>query len=123
MQVLTQNAQTSQKVDRQLLMLTHLSQLLTYFTGFGGFIVPLVIWLTKKDEIVAMDEHGKSIINFQITMFLLAAVSVPLIFAFGLGILSLIFVGIVSFVLPIVNAVKASNGEAPSLFMTISFIS
>jgi len=116
-------AQNAQKVDNQLLMLTHLSQLLTYITGFGGFVVPLVLWLTKKDEIAGMDEHGKSIINFQITMFLLACISVPLIFAFGLGILSLIFVGVVSFIIPIVNAVKASNGEAPSLFCTFPFIS
>ena len=120
MQVLSQNAQ---KVDTQLLMLTHLSQLLSYVTGFGGFVVPLIIWLTKKEDIADMDEHGKSIINFQITMFIIAAISVPLIFAFGLGILSLIFVGIVSFVIPIVNAIKASNGEAPSLFCTYPFIS
>ncbi len=120
MQIVTQNAQ---KVDNQLLMLTHLSQLLSYVTGFGGFIVPLILWLTKRDEIADMDEHGKSIINFQITIFILAAISVPLIFAFGLGILSLIFVGVISFVLPIVNAIKASNGEAPSQFCTFPFIS
>ena len=41
--------------DRQSLMLTHLSQLLDLITGFGGFIVPLVVWLTKKDEIYGMD--------------------------------------------------------------------
>jgi len=29
--------------DRQLLLFTHLSQLLNLITGFGGFIVPLVI--------------------------------------------------------------------------------
>lgn len=118
-----QNNQITQKVDSQLLMFTHLSQLLTYFTGFGGFVVPLILWLTKKDEVEGMDEHGKSIINFQITMFLLACISAPLIFAFGLGILGLIFVGVLSFVLPIVNAVKASNGESPSLFCTYPFIS
>ncbi|EDM44798.1 hypothetical protein SCB49_14540 [unidentified eubacterium SCB49] len=111
------------RVDHQFLMLTHLSQLLTYVTGIGGFIVPLIIWLTKKDEIADLDEHGKAIINFQITMFIFAAISVPLILAFGLGILTLIFVGIVSFVMPIVNAIKANNGEAPSLFCTIRFIS
>lgn len=120
MEIITQQAK---KVDRQLLMLTHLSQLLSYLTGFGGFIIPLIIWLTKKDEIADMDEHGKSIINFQITMFLMAAVSVPLIFVFGLGILTLIFVGIVSFVLPIVNALRADKGQSPNLFCTYPFIS
>jgi uncharacterized Tic20 family protein len=82
----------------------------------------LIIWLTKKDEIADMNEHGKSIINFQITMLLSALLSIPLIFAFGLGILTLIFIGVLSFVLPIVNAVRASKGESPSLFCTIEFI-
>ena len=120
MEIISQN---TKKVDNQLLMLTHLSQLLSYVTGFGGFVVPLIVWLTKKDEIEEMDTHGKSIINFQITMFILAMISIPLIFAFGLGILSLIFVGVVSFVIPIVNAIKASNGEAPSSFCAYPFIS
>ncbi|QIE58296.1 DUF4870 domain-containing protein [Rasiella rasia] len=112
----------AKQVDNNLLVFTHLSQLLTYVTGFGGFVVPLILWLVKKDQIVGMDEHGKSIINFQITMFLIALISVPGIFLFGLGILSLIYVGIVSLVVPIVNAVRASNGEAPSYFSTIKFI-
>ena len=53
--------------DRQTLMLAHLSQLLDLVTGFGGFIVPLVIWISKKDEIYDMDEQGKGIINFQLS--------------------------------------------------------
>jgi len=73
--------------DRQTLMLAHLSQLLDLITGFGGFIVPLIIWLTKKDEIYDMDEHGKGIINFQLSMFLYALICVPLILLIGLGIL------------------------------------
>jgi hypothetical protein len=113
----------AKRTDTQLLVITHLSQLLTYITGFCGLIVPLIIWLTKKDEVDGMDEHGKSIINFQLTMWLIALVSIPGILLLGLGILSLIFVGIVSFIIPIVNAVKASNGEAPSYFCTIRFIS
>lgn len=45
--------------NRQLLVLTHLSQLLDIVTGFGGFIVPLVLWLTQRDTIINMDENGK----------------------------------------------------------------
>ena len=40
------------RTDNQLLALTHASQLLTYITGFGGLIVPLVIWLASKDYIL-----------------------------------------------------------------------
>ncbi len=115
--------QTAKRTDTQLLLLTHLSQLLTYVTGFGGLIVPLIIWLTQKDKVEGMDEHGKAIVNFQISMYLLIIISIPAIFLLGLGILTLILVGIISFILPIVNAIKASKGEDPSYFMTIRFIS
>lgn len=113
---------TTQKTDTQLLVVMHLSQLLNYVIGFGGFVVPLVIWLSKKDEIEGMDEHGKSIINFQLSMLLWAILSIPAIFLFGLGILTLIGVGILTFVIPIVNAVRASEGQPPSYFATIRFL-
>ena len=114
---------TSKRTDTQLLVITHLSQLLNHFTGFGGLIAPLIIWLTQRDRIEDMDEHGKAIINFQISILLWIFIGIPAILLFGLGILFLIFIGILSFVLPIVNAVKASKGESPSYFMTIQFIS
>ena len=58
------------KENRQLLVFTHLSQLLDFVTGIGGFIVPLLLWLVKKDEVFDMDRHGKAILNFRISMFL-----------------------------------------------------
>ena len=108
--------------DNTLLSITHLSQLLHYVTGFGGFIVPLIIWLTSRNTIEGMDEHGKSVLNLQLSMLLYIIISIPAILLFGLGILTLIGVGILGFVLPIVNAVKAANGESPSYFLTIKFI-
>lgn len=99
--------------DNRLLVITHLSQLLDYVTGFGGFIVPLILWLTQRDKVLEMDDHGKSIMNFQISIFIYTLISIPLIFLLGLGILLLIVVGIFAFVFPIVNAIKASNGEKP----------
>ena len=99
-----------------------MTQLLHYVTGFGGFLVPLIIWLTSKNNVEGMDEHGKSIINLQLSMLLYIILSIPAILLLGLGILTLIGVGIIGFVLPIVNAVKAANGESPSYFLTIKFI-
>ncbi len=110
------------KEDRQTLMLTHLSQLLNYVTGFGGLIVPLVLWTTNRDKIYQMDEQGKSIINFQLSMMIYAFISIPLIFLLGLGILGLIAVGIVSLIFPIINAVKVNNGETPNYPMSIEFL-
>jgi len=108
--------------DRQTLMLAHLSQLLDLVTGFGGFIVPLVIWMSKKDEIYEMDEQGKEIINFQLSMFLYALICVPLILLIGLGLLGLIAIGIICLVFPVINAIKVNNGESPHYPFTIRFI-
>ncbi|MFD2561206.1 DUF4870 domain-containing protein [Aquimarina rubra] len=108
--------------DRSLLVITHLSQLLDLVTGFGGFIVPLILWLTQREQVLAMDNHGKSIMNFQISMFIYAIVCIPLILLFGLGILGLIVIGILCLVFPIINAIKASNGEEPSYPLSMEII-
>lgn len=108
--------------DNQLLIITHLSQLLDFVTGIGGFIVPLIIWLTQKEQVAGMDIHGKMILNFQISLFIYSIVSIPLIFLFGLGIFLLIAIGIIGLVLPIVNAIKVSNGEMPDYPLSIKFL-
>ncbi|MCB0458135.1 MAG: DUF4870 domain-containing protein [Flavobacteriaceae bacterium] len=113
---------TAKRIDTPLLVITQLSQLLTYITGFGGLIVPLILWLTQKDRVADMDAHGKQIINFQISLILYVIIGVPSILLLGLGILILIFACVIGFVMPIVNAVRASNGEAPSYFATFRFI-
>ncbi|WP_439153098.1 DUF4870 domain-containing protein, partial [Winogradskyella sp.] len=108
------NYHTLKRTDNQLLMITHLAQLLTYITGFGGLIVPLILWATQKENVEGMDAHGKAILNFQLSIIVYCILSVPLILVFGLGILTLILIGILAFVMPIVNGIKASNGELPS---------
>jgi hypothetical protein len=108
--------------DNQLLVLTHLSQLLDLVTGMGGLIVPLIIWLTQKDKVVGMELHGKMILNFQISIMIYSIVSIPLILLFGLGIILLIGIGIIALVFPILNAIKVSNGEMPSYPLSIEFI-
>jgi len=111
------------RIDRPLLVITHLTQLLNYFTGFGGLIVPLILWLTSRDRVEGMDEHGKAAVNLQLSLLLYVFLSIPAILLLGLGILTLIGTALLGLVVPIVNAVRASNGEDPSYFMTIRFIS
>jgi uncharacterized Tic20 family protein len=109
--------------DNQLLVITHLSQLLTCITGFGGLIVPLVLWVTQKDKVYKMDEHGKRILNFQLSLIVFAILCIPAILLLGLGILGLIVIGLISVAFPIINAVKASNGESPRYPLSINFVS
>lgn len=119
MEVINQNVL---RKDNTLLSVAHLTQLLHYVTGFGGFIVPLIIWLSSRKTVEGMNEHGKAIINLQLSLLLYIIVSIPAILLVGLGLVGLLGVAILGFVLPIVNAVKASNGESPSYFLTIPFV-
>ena len=108
--------------NKQLLVVTHLSQLLDIVTGFGGFLVPLILWLTQKDSIMDMDENGRAIVNFRLSMFLYILICIPLILLLGLGILGIIAIAVLCLVFPIINAVKVSNGEKPYYPLSIKFL-
>jgi len=108
----------SKREDNQLLVVTHLSQLLTCITGFGGLIVPLIIWATQKENVKDLDEHAKAIINFQISLIILGIICIPLVFLI-VGIVGLIILGVLSFIMPIINAINVSNkGE---IYYPLSF--
>ncbi|SFZ91451.1 hypothetical protein SAMN05428642_10273 [Flaviramulus basaltis] len=109
--------------DNQLLVITHLSQLITLVTGFGSLLLPLVLWLTQKEKVYQMDIHGKNIVNFQLSLIIYFIICIPLILLFGLGLLGFLVLGVVSIIFPIVNAIKASRGETPTYPFTINFIS
>ena len=50
--------------------LIHLSTLTQYFIPFGNYIFPILIWSAKKKESAFIDVNGKSVLNFQLSMFL-----------------------------------------------------
>jgi uncharacterized Tic20 family protein len=110
------------KENKQLLVIIHLSQFLDFITGIGGFVVPLIIWLLKKDEIYELDYHGKTILNFRISMFIYTLICIPFVFLFGVGILGFIVLGFIYLIFPIVNAVRASNNQIPHYPLSIKFI-
>lgn len=109
--------------DSRLIVITHLSQLVTLVIGFGSLIIPLIIWMSNKEKVFEMDAHGKNILNFQISLLIYSIICIPLIFLLGLGLLGLIVLGIISIIFPIINAIKASNGEIPKYPLSLNIIS
>ena len=63
-------------------MVTHLSQLLTYITGFGDLIVPLIVGLTQRDKVLAMEHQDQQIVNFQSSLIVYCILYIPLILVF-----------------------------------------
>jgi len=107
--------------DKQLIVITHISQLATFVTGFGGLIIPLIIWGTQKEQVEDMHEHGRRILNFQISMLIYGIISGVLIIIF-VGFILLGIIGLLLLIIPIINAVKANNGEVPEYPLSIQFI-
>ncbi|WKS95448.1 DUF4870 domain-containing protein [Riemerella columbina] len=112
----------SKQEDRNILFLMHLSQLLSLISGIGGFVVPLIIWLMKKDQIKGVDEQGKEILNFQITMFIALLVSSVLCLVF-IGMILLPIVGLIMIIVPIIQAFNAKEGRPVRYPFTIRFLS
>ena len=108
--------------DRQLIVIAHRSQLISLITGFGGLIVPLILWLTQRDKVFEMDTHGKNIVNFQISLIIYSLLCIPLIFLCGVGFLGIIAVAIIAIVFPVINGIKASNGEIPVYPLSFKFV-
>lgn len=107
--------------DNQLIVITHLMQLLTLFTGFGGLVVPLILWLTQRDKVFDMENHGRAIVNFQLSLIVYGIICIPLFFLI-VGVFGIIIVGVLGLVFPIINAVNASNRRAVFYPLSIPFL-
>ena len=61
--------------------LTHLGAFGQYIFPLGNFVIPIIIWSSKKNESAFVDYNGKQCINFQLSVLLysliLGAVFVP----------------------------------------------
>ena len=110
------------KDERMWAMLCHLSA----FVGllgipFGHILGPLIIWLLKRDESPYVDAHGRESLNFQtsMTIYLLIA---GFFSVFLIGIPFLIALFIAGFVLVVIAAVKANDGQYYRYPMTIRLL-
>ncbi|OKL40927.1 helix-turn-helix domain-containing protein [Pontibacter flavimaris] len=57
--------------DKGYLTVLNLSGLSFIFHPLLGIIIPIVMWILKKDKIKGVDDTGKKLINFEITFTLL----------------------------------------------------
>ncbi|AWI25091.1 helix-turn-helix domain-containing protein [Flavobacterium pallidum] len=60
--------------DRKYLVFLHLSVMTGIIIPLGNIILPAILWLNKRDKIINVDVHGKSILNFQILFTILVNV-------------------------------------------------
>ena len=107
-----QTSDTISAEERGLAVITHLSGLAGYIIPLGGVIVPIIIWVVKSDSPV-ISSIAKQALLLNVVVFLtfsaLAVLWITIILI-PLVILAWIVLGVVAIALPIVGAVKASEG-------------
>ena len=100
----------------------HLSVFAGYLIPFAGIVAPIVIWQLKKDELARIDDHGKNLINFFISYTIYGAIAFLLCFLL-IGVPLVAILGVAGVVLPIIAAIKASNGQVWPYPFAIRFFS
>ncbi len=96
--------------------------LLAHLLGiFSSFLVPLIIYLIKKDEDKFIEDQSKEALNFQITIMIGWFVAFALTFiAIGVILFPVLMIG--NFVLGIIAALKANDGVAYRYPLTIRLV-
>ncbi len=57
--------------DRNILVLLNITQFSFLAFPLLGIIIPLTLWILKKDKVKGVDETGRAILNFQMTWVLI----------------------------------------------------
>lgn len=88
----------------------HLSQFAGYLVPLAGFILPIVLWQSMKDDDPELDDHGRESVNWVISNVIYLAGSILLSFI-GIGIPLLIVVAVLGLIFPVVAAIRAAEGK------------
>jgi uncharacterized Tic20 family protein len=106
--------------DTNIAVIAHLGTLINLISGLG-FIVPLVILLTKGRDSQFVRANAAESLNFQISMIIYAIIS-AILALLVIGFVLLIVLAILAIILPIVAAVKTSNGESYRYPLTMRLV-
>ena len=120
------------QTDKSYLIYLHLSVISFLVIPLGNIILPLILWLAKKDKIIGLKEAGINLLNFQIFWTFITYGSLILfiilkVLHFNLGgfgswqmlILFLLAFNTINIILPILFSIRISSGKAKGLYPNI----
>ncbi|TXI32062.1 MAG: DUF4870 domain-containing protein [Niabella sp.] len=99
-------------------MLCHASAFAGLLIPFGNIIAPLIIWQLKRNEIKAVDVHGKESLNFQLSVTaaaiaigILSTILIIIIIGPVIGMLAMLGLLAATVYYVIMASIAASKGE------------
>lgn len=113
--------------DKTYLIFLHLSVLVFCVIPFGNIILPLILWLNKRDKIVDVNIQGTNILNFQIIWTVLSNLSLITFFIFKIQhrensdifIYAFFVLYLINLIYPIVNAILIRKGKTGKFYPEI----
>ena len=107
--------------ERGFTALMHISQFAGILIPFAGFILPVVMWISGKEDSDTVDQHGKAVVNWMISLLIYLAICGILV-VIGIGLIGLIALGILNVIFVIKGAIKANEGVLWHYPMTIKIL-
>lgn len=106
---------------RQFAMIIYLSSFIGVIIPFGNLIVPLGLWLYKRESHPFIDKQGKEAVNFNLSILLIAAACILLIILLMITVilsplvmlvmLLMFGMGIYAVVMLIIGAIQVNEGK------------
>ncbi|WP_342647231.1 helix-turn-helix domain-containing protein [Mucilaginibacter sp. CSA2-8R] len=123
--------------NKSYLILLHLSALSFLFFPLLGVVIPLVLWMLKRDQISGMAKIGKKVLNFQITWLIMIAlyygyifctflnIRVPFLSSLGFNVevslLLIIALYLYNIILVVINAILEFNNKRLFTYRHLGF--
>ena len=113
--------------DLRYVKFFHLSVLTFIVIPLGNIILPLILWLTKRDRIVNLNDQGTDLLNFQILWSLIFYASFMSFAFFKIqhigGIRMFMYIGglmyLINIIYPIVVFFSIRNGENRKYYFSL----
>ncbi|MDX5421712.1 MAG: helix-turn-helix domain-containing protein [Hymenobacteraceae bacterium] len=90
--------------DLKWLAILHLSPVVGFILPFSNLVIPLILWVYKREEHPLYDRHGRAVVNFHITVTVVFMLAVALlVLLFPLGLLLLVLTAVYTLILILWN--------------------
>ncbi len=97
-------------------------------TAFSPVAFPLtivaavILWSIQKDRSDYIDDHGKEVLNFQLSTVIYYLICIPLIVVLGLGVVLMVALSVVAIIGIVLGSIAAARGECYRYPICLRFI-
>ena len=115
-----------EREKRMWAMFIHLSVLAGLFVvPIAGWILPIVLWQIKKDDIPELDIHGRIVVNWLLSSLIYTAICIPLALSIiGIPLVPVVILAVfvMNIIFSVIGGIKANNGEVWHYPMSFQFV-